>query len=65
MPKFEYDFLDIHNDDLIPVDSYEGVVIYVIDYDKALERQNAFIRQMIERRKERSESVTQVVEAAS
>ena len=49
--NFEYDFINVHNDDLIPIDSYEGITIYRVNYEQALEREREFIRKMIALRK--------------
>lgn len=55
--RFKYDFLDIHNDDLVEVSSYEGISTYVIDYEKAEKRRAEFIQKMIDQRK-KNESKT-------
>jgi hypothetical protein len=46
------DFLSIHNDDLTPIRTYEGVTIYSIDYDRAEQRGRDFIKKLIQIRKE-------------
>ena len=46
------DFLDIHNDDLSPIDTYEGITIYTINYEAALERNNENIRERIRNRED-------------
>lgn len=54
--RFKYDFLSIHNDDLIPLDSYEGITVYAIDYESAINRHNEFIRSLILLRKKNENS---------
>lgn len=37
----------LHNDDLILIDTYEGIGIYKIDYESAKKRDIEFTRQLI------------------
>lgn len=51
MSKLTSDFLSVHNDDLILIGFYGDVPIYNINYKSALERENKFLRSLIEKRK--------------
>jgi hypothetical protein len=62
---FSKDFINVHNDDLIPIDTYEGITCYAINWGQAEEREIAFIQRLIELRKKNEQSSVGDFAAAS
>ena len=54
-----YEFLDIHNDDLTVIGRHPiGVPVYEINYESALARHHLFITEQIRRRKDKENNET-------
>jgi len=50
--KRTFDFIAVHNDDMIPLKTYEGITLYRIDYESALRRENEFTQRLINKNDE-------------